>query len=76
MVDIGELLDWVVVERVGIGWSGKNCVIIIFEFGFYVYLGEMIIDILFFFDKLIEDGCGICNKCVDVCFMGVFVIGG
>lgn len=55
MVDIGELSDWVVLECVGIGWSGKNCFIIIFEFGLYVYLGEMIINVLFLLDKLIED---------------------
>lgn len=73
MVDIGELFDWVVVEWVGIGFSVKNCMIIMFEYGFYVYLVEMIMNIFFEFDVLIEDMCGFCIKCLDVCLMGVFV---
>ena len=42
MVDTGELSDRAVAERAGIGWSGKNCMIITPEFGSYVYLAEMI----------------------------------
>ncbi|MED4007888.1 tRNA epoxyqueuosine(34) reductase QueG [Priestia aryabhattai] len=76
MVDIGELSDRAVAERAGIGWSGKNCAIITPEFGSYVYLGEMITDIPFPPDKPIEDGCGTCNKCVDVCPTGALVTGG
>ncbi|WP_393960293.1 tRNA epoxyqueuosine(34) reductase QueG [Priestia megaterium] len=76
MVDTGELSDRAVAERAGIGWSGKNCAIITPEFGSYVYLGEMITDIPFPSDKPIEDGCGTCNKCVDVCPTGALVTGG
>ncbi|MEH7408633.1 tRNA epoxyqueuosine(34) reductase QueG [Priestia megaterium] len=76
MVDTGELSDRAVAERAGIGWSGKNCAIITPEFGSYVYLGEMITDILFPPDKPIEDGCGTCNKCVDACPTGALVTGG
>jgi len=76
MVDTGELSDRAVAERAGIGWSGKNCAIITPEFGSYVYLGEMITDIPLPPDKPIEDGCGTCNKCVDVCPTGALVTGG
>ena len=76
MVDTGELSDRAVAERAGIGWSGKNCAIITPEFGSYVYLGEMVTDIPFPPDKPIEDGCGTCNKCVDVCPTGALVTGG
>ncbi|MEW4267229.1 tRNA epoxyqueuosine(34) reductase QueG [Priestia megaterium] len=76
MVDTGELSDRAVAERAGIGWSGKNCAVITPEFGSYVYLGEMITDIPFPPDKPIEDGCGTCNKCVDVCPTGALVTGG
>ncbi|MFS0907009.1 tRNA epoxyqueuosine(34) reductase QueG [Priestia aryabhattai] len=76
MVDTGELSDRAVAERAGIGWSGKNCAIITPEFGSHVYLGEMITDIPFPPDKPIEDGCGTCNKCVDVCPTGALVTGG
>lgn len=76
MVDTGELSDRAVAERAGIGWSGKNCAIITPEFGSYVYLGEMITNIPFEPDTPIEDKCGTCNKCVDVCPTGALVQGG
>lgn len=76
MVDTGELVDRAVAERAGIGWSGKNCSIITPEFGSYVYLGEMITNIPFEPDHPMEDRCGSCNKCVDVCPTGALVQGG
>lgn len=76
MVDTGELVDRAVAQRAGIGWSGKNCSIITPEFGSYVYLGEMITNIPFEPDTPMEDQCGSCNKCVDVCPTGALVQGG
>ncbi|WP_227395868.1 tRNA epoxyqueuosine(34) reductase QueG [Jeotgalibacillus aurantiacus] len=76
MVDTGELVDRAVAERAGIGWSAKNCSIITPEFGSYVYLGEMITNLPFTPDQPMEDQCGSCNLCVDVCPTGALVQGG
>lgn len=76
MVDTGELSDRAVAERAGIGWSGKNCAIITPEFGSYVYLGEMLTNLPFPPDIPLEEGCGTCNKCVEVCPTGALVQGG
>ncbi|TMU88298.1 tRNA epoxyqueuosine(34) reductase QueG [Bacillus sp. BHET2] len=76
MVDTGELVDRAVAERAGIGWSGKNCSIITPEFGSYVYLGEMVTNLPFAPDSPMEDQCGTCNKCVDVCPTGALIEGG
>ncbi len=76
MVDTGELSDRAVAERAGIGWSGKNCAIITPEFGSYVYLGEMITNFPFPPDTPMEDQCGSCTKCLDVCPTGALVQGG
>ncbi|WP_299090466.1 tRNA epoxyqueuosine(34) reductase QueG [uncultured Metabacillus sp.] len=76
MVDTGELSDRAVAERAGIGWSGKNCSIITPEFGSYVYLGEMITNFPFPPDTPMEDQCGSCRKCLDVCPTGALVQGG
>ncbi|MGG3132666.1 tRNA epoxyqueuosine(34) reductase QueG [Bacillus pumilus] len=73
MVDTGELSDRAVAERAGIGFSAKNCMIITPEFGSYVYLAEMITNVLFEPDEKIEDQCGTCNKCVDSCPTGALV---
>ena len=67
MTDTGVLSDHAVAERAGIGWIGKNSLLLTPEFGSYVYLGEMITNINFPEDKPIEDQCGNCTKCIDAC---------
>lgn len=76
MVDTGALVDRAVAERAGIGWSGKNCSIITPEFGSYVYLGELLTNIPFAPDKPMEDECGDCRLCLDVCPTGALIEGG
>lgn len=76
MVDTGELVDRAVAERAGIGWSGKNCSIITPEFGSYVYLGEILTNIPFVPDTPIENECGDCRLCLDVCPTGALVEAG
>ena len=76
MVDTGELSDRAVAERAGIGFSGKNTLLITKEYGSFVYLGEMITNIPFFPDKPIENSCGDCRICLDACPTGALVQGG
>lgn len=76
MVDTGELVDRAVAERAGIGWVGKNCSIITPEFGSYVYLGEVMTNIPFAPTTPIEDECGDCSLCIDVCPTGAIVAPG
>lgn len=67
MVDTGELIDVVVAQRAGLGFIGKNGLLITEEFGSYVYLGEIITNIPFEPDTPIENQCGECTKCIDQC---------
>lgn len=67
MVDTGELIDVAVAQRAGLGFIGKNGLLITEEFGSYVYLGEIITNIPFTPDTPKENGCGDCRKCVDAC---------
>lgn len=76
MVDTGELSDRAVAQRAGIGWSAKNCSVITPEFGSYVYLGEIITNIPFAPDTPMEDECGDCRLCIDVCPTGALIEGG
>lgn len=76
MVDTGELVDRAVAERAGIGWSAKNCSVITPEFGSYVYLGELITNIPFAPSTPIEEECGDCRLCIDVCPTGALIEGG
>ena len=67
MVDTGELIDVAVAQRAGLGFIGKNGLLITEEFGSYVYLGEVITNIPFEPDRPIENQCGDCTKCIDLC---------
>lgn len=67
MVDTGELIDVAVAARAGIGFIGKNGLLITKEFGSYVYLGEIITNIPFDPDPLVDYGCGDCRRCIDGC---------
>ncbi|MBB6673285.1 tRNA epoxyqueuosine(34) reductase QueG [Cohnella nanjingensis] len=73
MVDTGALSDRAVAERAGIGWSGKNTMILTQEWGSWVYLGEMITNLPLPPDTPVEEGCGECTKCIDACPTGALV---
>lgn len=67
MVDTGELIDTVVAQRAGLGFIGRNGLLITKEFGSYVYLGEIMTDIPFPPDEPGVFGCGECTRCVAFC---------
>lgn len=67
MVDTGELVDVAVAQRAGLGFIGRNGLLITEEYGSYVYLGEIITNIEFEPDQEVSFGCGDCTRCVDAC---------
>ncbi|MGD9677635.1 MAG: tRNA epoxyqueuosine(34) reductase QueG [Vulcanibacillus sp.] len=67
MTDTGPLSDKAVAERSGLGWIGKNSLLITPEYGSYVFLGEMITNIKIPEDKPIKEQCGECTLCIDAC---------
>ncbi len=67
MVDTGELIDVAVAQRAGLGFIGKNGLLITEEFGSFVYLGEIITDLEFEPDRPLQSQCGDCTRCIDYC---------
>lgn len=51
----------------GIGFLGKNNMLITKEYGSYVFLGEIITDLEIEEDKPIKQECGQCNLCINAC---------
>lgn len=67
MVDTGEVVDVAVAQRAGLGFIGRNGLLITEEFGTYVYLGEILTNLAFEPDEEVPFGCGDCYRCVDAC---------
>ena len=67
-VDIQPMMDKAWAQRAGLGWIGKHTNLITPEYGSWVFLGELILDIELEFDtELVEDHCGPCTLCIDAC---------
>jgi len=66
-VDSAPMLerDWA--RRSGIGWVGKNTLLIHPRAGSYFFLAELIIDLELAYDAPIKDYCGTCTRCIDAC---------
>lgn len=65
--DTGPLVDTAVARRAGLGFIGKNGLLITEEYGSYVYLGYIMSEIEVEVDRPLESGCGSCEKCITSC---------
>jgi epoxyqueuosine reductase len=66
-VDTGPVLDKAWAVRAGIGWIGKHTNVITKEYGSWVFLGEIIVDVELEYDEPIADFCGSCTACIEAC---------
>jgi epoxyqueuosine reductase len=56
-------------EIAGLGFKGKNQLVINSEYGSYLFLGMVFIDVVFQNEVIlnIDNGCGDCSICIDAC---------
>ena len=67
-VDTSPIMEKSWAQKSGIGWIGKNTNLITKDFGSWVFLGEILLDIELEYDlPFIEDLCGTCTACLDAC---------
>ena len=66
-VDSAPVLERQWAEKSGLGWIGKNTMLINKEQGSFFFLSELILDLELEPDGPIKDYCGTCTKCIDAC---------
>ena len=72
-VDTGPVMDKVWAARAGLGWQGKHTNLITKDFGSWVFLGEIVLDVGLEYDEPVADACGTCTACIDACPTGAIV---
>lgn len=70
-VDSAPVLERVLAQQAGLGWIGKNTMLITREYGSWVFLCEIFINIKLEPDPPLHASyCGKCNKCIEACPTG------
>jgi epoxyqueuosine reductase len=67
-VDTAPMMDKAWAVRAGLGWLGKHSNLITKEYGSWVFIGEILLNLELEYDtETIDDHCGSCTRCLDAC---------
>jgi len=66
-VDSAPVLDRAWAAKSGLGWIGKNSMLITKQQGSFYFIAELIIDLELVADSPTTDHCGTCTACIDAC---------
>lgn len=66
-VDTAPVLERYWAAKAGIGFIGKNTLLIIPKKGSFFFLGEIILDVELDYDKPLTLSCGRCTRCLEAC---------
>ena len=68
VIDTAPLLERDFARMAGIGWFGKNTMLISRSIGSWFFLGAILTDMELDYDKPVEQNyCGSCTRCLDAC---------
>lgn len=65
--DSAPVLEKALAAKAGIGWQGKHSNLLHREHGSWFFLGEIYTDMKLDIDAPLENHCGRCTSCIDIC---------
>jgi len=65
--DSAPVLEKALAAKAGIGWQGKHSNLLHRDHGSWFFLGEIYTDLDLDIDQPVENHCGRCTACIDVC---------
>lgn len=72
-VDTGRMVDRAVAQRSGLGWYGKNTMILTKGWGSWVFLSEVVTGLELEPDEPVATTCGRCDVCLRACPTGALI---
>lgn len=66
-VDSAPFAEKSFAQQAGLGWIGKNKLLISPVFGSFCYIGVLLINKEMNYDKPMENRCGSCTRCIEAC---------
>ncbi|WKN32820.1 tRNA epoxyqueuosine(34) reductase QueG [Porifericola rhodea] len=66
-VDSAPVMERAWAKRSGVGWVGKNSLLLTKQRGSFFFLAEIISDLELQADGPMKDYCGTCTRCLDAC---------
>jgi len=75
-VDSSPLMEKAMAEQAGLGWIGRNSVLVCRAHGPWLLLGGVILDVELEPDEPAAFGCGDCRRCMAACPTGALVTEG
>jgi epoxyqueuosine reductase len=69
-VDSAPVMERAWAKKSGLGWIGKNSLLLNREMGSFFFLAELIIDLDLEYDGPVKDYCGTCTACMEACPTG------
>jgi len=76
LVDTARIVDRAVAQRAGLGWYGKNTNLLNREYGSWILLGELLLDVELPPDEPVKTHCGSCSRCLPSCPTGALIAPG